>query len=62
MFFCYLLSATQTQQKKDQTPTIAMKYVDGPTDAQNSLKRRNQMKAGDLTGSYLVTISQRPQN
>ncbi|XP_005424715.1 guanylate cyclase soluble subunit beta-2-like [Geospiza fortis] len=42
--------ATQTQQKKDQTPTIAMKYVDGPTDAQNSLKRRNQMKAGDLTG------------
>ncbi|XP_014735070.1 PREDICTED: guanylate cyclase soluble subunit beta-2-like isoform X2 [Sturnus vulgaris] len=42
--------ATQTQQKKDQTPTVAMKYIDGPTDAQNSLKRRNQMKAGDLTG------------
>uniref|UniRef100_A0A8C3NYE3 guanylate cyclase n=1 Tax=Cyanoderma ruficeps TaxID=181631 RepID=A0A8C3NYE3_9PASS len=42
--------ATQTQQKKDQTPTIAMKYVDGPTDAQNSLKRRNQMKVGDSTG------------
>ncbi|XP_057887399.1 LOW QUALITY PROTEIN: guanylate cyclase soluble subunit beta-2-like [Melospiza georgiana] len=42
--------ATQAQQKKDQTPAIAMKYVDGPTDAQNSLKRRNQMKAGDLTG------------
>uniref|UniRef100_A0A8C3Q4Y9 guanylate cyclase n=1 Tax=Geospiza parvula TaxID=87175 RepID=A0A8C3Q4Y9_GEOPR len=38
------------------------RYVDGPTDAQNSLKRRNQMKAGDLTGTDLVTISQRPQN
>lgn len=61
MPFC-VLSATQTQPEKDQTPAIAMKYVDGPTDAQNSLKRRNQMKVGDLTGRFLVTISQRPQN
>lgn len=62
MSFCVLLSATQTQPEKDQTPAIAMKYVDGPTDAQNSFKRRNQMKVGDLTGSYLVTVSQRPQS
>ncbi|XP_064522593.1 guanylate cyclase soluble subunit beta-2-like isoform X1 [Pseudopipra pipra] len=44
---------TQTQPEKDQTPTIAMKYVDGPTDAQNSLQRRNQRKIADLTGLLL---------
>uniref|UniRef100_A0A8B9GKF2 guanylate cyclase n=1 Tax=Amazona collaria TaxID=241587 RepID=A0A8B9GKF2_9PSIT len=54
--FSVLLSATQTQPEKDQTPAIAMKYIDGPTDEQNSLKRRNQAKIADLTGSYLVTI------
>ncbi|XP_040469819.1 guanylate cyclase soluble subunit beta-2-like [Falco naumanni] len=41
---------TQTQPEKDQTPAIAMKYTDGPTDAQNSLERRNQAKIADLTG------------
>ncbi|XP_059678877.1 guanylate cyclase soluble subunit beta-2, partial [Gavia stellata] len=41
---------TQTQPEKDQTPAIAMKYIDGPTDAQNSLQRRNQAKIADLTG------------
>ncbi|XP_075013793.1 guanylate cyclase soluble subunit beta-2-like [Calonectris borealis] len=41
---------TQTQPEKDQTPAIAMKYIDGPTDTQNSLKRRNQAKTADLTG------------
>ncbi|KAM9614115.1 guanylate cyclase soluble subunit beta-2-like [Morphnus guianensis] len=41
---------TQTQLEKDQTPAIAMKYIDGPADAQNSLKRRNQAKIADLTG------------
>uniref|UniRef100_A0A672UY28 guanylate cyclase n=1 Tax=Strigops habroptila TaxID=2489341 RepID=A0A672UY28_STRHB len=46
----------RTQPEKDQTPAIAMKYTDGPTDEQNSLKRRNQAKIADLTGSYLVTI------
>ncbi|XP_010148851.1 PREDICTED: guanylate cyclase soluble subunit beta-2-like [Eurypyga helias] len=39
-----------TQTEKDQTPAIAMKYIDGPTDGQNSLKRRNQAKIADLTG------------
>ncbi|XP_035400630.1 guanylate cyclase soluble subunit beta-2-like isoform X5 [Cygnus atratus] len=43
-------TVNQTQQEKDQTTTIAMKYIDGPTDAQNSLKRRNQAKNADLTG------------
>lgn len=51
-----VLSVTQTQLEKDQTPAIAMKYSDGPTDAQNSFKRRNQAKIADLRGSYLVTI------
>ncbi|XP_071668561.1 guanylate cyclase soluble subunit beta-2-like isoform X3 [Patagioenas fasciata] len=41
---------TQTQPEKDQTPAIAMKYIDAPTEAQNSLKRRNQAKIADLTG------------
>ncbi|KAM6199122.1 LOW QUALITY PROTEIN: guanylate cyclase soluble subunit beta-2-like [Sarcoramphus papa] len=41
---------TQTQPEKDQTPAIAMKYIDGPTEAQNSLKRRNQARIADLTG------------
>uniref|UniRef100_A0A8D0KY83 guanylate cyclase n=1 Tax=Strix occidentalis caurina TaxID=311401 RepID=A0A8D0KY83_STROC len=48
-------SVTQIQPEKDQTPAIAMKYTDGPTDAQNSL-RRNQAKIADLTGSHLVAI------
>jgi len=48
-----LLSVTQTQPEKDQTPAIAMKYIDNLTDAQNSLKRRNQAKIADLTGIYL---------
>lgn len=56
MFFSVLLSATHNQPEKDQTTAIAMKYLDVPTDAQNSLKRRNQAKIADLTGSYLVTI------
>ncbi|XP_040423024.1 guanylate cyclase soluble subunit beta-2-like isoform X8 [Cygnus olor] len=43
-------TVNQTQQEKDQTTAIAMKYIDGPTDAQNSLKRRNQAKNADLTG------------
>ncbi|XP_066858592.1 guanylate cyclase soluble subunit beta-2-like isoform X7 [Anser cygnoides] len=42
-------TVNQTQQEKDQTTAIAMKYIDGPTDAQNSLKRRNQAKNADLT-------------
>nr|XP_013799756.1 PREDICTED: guanylate cyclase soluble subunit beta-2-like [Apteryx mantelli mantelli] len=40
----------QAQPEKDQPPAIAVKYTDGPTDAQNSLKRRNQAKIADLTG------------
>lgn len=54
--FFVFLSVTQTQPEKDQTPAIAMKYIDAPTEAQNSLKRRNQAKIADLTGNYLVTI------
>ncbi|XP_061309001.1 guanylate cyclase soluble subunit beta-2-like isoform X1 [Pezoporus flaviventris] len=49
--------ATQTQPEKDQTPAIAMKYTDGPTDEQNSLKRRNQAKIADLTGKTYDTKS-----
>lgn len=52
MEFFVFLSVTQTQSEKDQTPAIAMKYIDAPTEAQNSLKRRNQAKIADLTGSY----------
>ncbi|XP_068548234.1 guanylate cyclase soluble subunit beta-2-like isoform X2 [Anas acuta] len=43
-------TVNQTQQERDQTTAIAMKYIDSPTDAQNSLKRRNQAKSADLTG------------
>ncbi|XP_052542365.1 guanylate cyclase soluble subunit beta-2-like isoform X4 [Tympanuchus pallidicinctus] len=43
-------TATHNQPEKDQTTTIAMKYLDVPTDAQNSLKRSNQAKIADLTG------------
>ncbi|XP_021251784.1 guanylate cyclase soluble subunit beta-2-like isoform X2 [Numida meleagris] len=43
-------TVSHTYPGKDQTTAIAMKYIDGPTDAQNSLKRRNQAKIADLTG------------
>ncbi|XP_040561967.1 guanylate cyclase soluble subunit beta-2 isoform X2 [Gallus gallus] len=43
-------SVTQNQPEKDQTTAIAMKYIDTPTDAQSSLKRRNPAKIADLTG------------
>ncbi|POI30567.1 hypothetical protein CIB84_005683, partial [Bambusicola thoracicus] len=42
-------SVSQNQPEKDQTTAIAMKYIDTPTDAQNSLKRRNEAKVADLT-------------
>ncbi|XP_030312157.1 guanylate cyclase soluble subunit beta-2 [Calypte anna] len=43
-------TVTQTPPEKDQVLTIAMKYIDGPTDSQSSFKRRNQANTGDLAG------------
>ncbi|XP_034638568.1 guanylate cyclase soluble subunit beta-2-like isoform X2 [Trachemys scripta elegans] len=42
--------AMQPSSDQDQPPTIAMKYIDGPTETQASYKGRSQERIMDLTG------------
>nr|XP_042709525.1 guanylate cyclase soluble subunit beta-2-like isoform X1 [Chrysemys picta bellii] len=42
--------AMQLSSDQDQPPTIAMKYIDGPTETQASYKGRSQERIMDLTG------------